>query len=350
MSGTDPQLYTLYRQLAQIQSRHGRAGEAADHYALALYYARRLGKAEEMRFCRAQILGLQPNHAAVSETPAPLLFAQLLIRYPADEAATKLDLMRHAGLAGEALGEAEASLAHEEAAPALTPFATEAHDRGAASPPRVGASAEPAVESRYSREEATPASPRLFGEASGLPAWETPAANEEPAILSFASASTTPPKVKSVAEPPVNPFATSPAPRFENHHVYDLGSDVAGPAVRASRVVDDYLSQERILSKSPADLGELGFWGSAVNALAMFTAAAGVVLIGFFSFKLYPELKRFEKIEVARLLREPTPALFPPPEPEPEPILVNRVRAPMPANDGESARIGLKDPGATGPR
>jgi len=82
---SDWRLYQLYMEFGEAQDQRGRSPEAADAYALALYYARRLNDAARIHECRQLVLERNPNHVAGQAVSAPLFFAQLLMRYPADE-------------------------------------------------------------------------------------------------------------------------------------------------------------------------------------------------------------------------------------------------------------------------
>lgn len=90
---SDQRLYELYLEFAEANGRRAQTGEAADAYSLALYYARRLGDAEKIDHCRDQVAQLNPNHILSHQTSAPLFFAQLLMRYPADEVQHALSIM-----------------------------------------------------------------------------------------------------------------------------------------------------------------------------------------------------------------------------------------------------------------
>ena len=78
-------LYELYEKLGNAHACRANANLAADAFALALYYARRMGKQELAEYCRQLVAECEPDHVAARETVAPLLFAQLLIRYPAEQ-------------------------------------------------------------------------------------------------------------------------------------------------------------------------------------------------------------------------------------------------------------------------
>jgi hypothetical protein len=82
---SDWRLYQLYLEFGEAQDRRGRTGEAADAFALALYYARRMNDSARIHECRQLVLARNPNHVAGQAVSAPLFFAQLLMRYPADE-------------------------------------------------------------------------------------------------------------------------------------------------------------------------------------------------------------------------------------------------------------------------
>jgi hypothetical protein len=82
---SDWRLYQLYMEFGEAQDRRARAIEAADAYALALYYARRLNDPARINECRQLVISRSPNHIGAQQVSAPLFFAQLLMRYPADE-------------------------------------------------------------------------------------------------------------------------------------------------------------------------------------------------------------------------------------------------------------------------
>jgi len=82
---SDWRLYQLYMEFGEAQDRRARPNEAADAYALALYFARRLNDSARIHECRQLVLSRNPNHVAGQAVSAPLFFAQLLMRYPADE-------------------------------------------------------------------------------------------------------------------------------------------------------------------------------------------------------------------------------------------------------------------------
>jgi hypothetical protein len=82
---SDWRLYQLYMEFGEAQDRRARPSEAADAYALALYFARRLNDPARIHECRQLMLERNPNHVAGQAVSAPLFFAQLLMRYPADE-------------------------------------------------------------------------------------------------------------------------------------------------------------------------------------------------------------------------------------------------------------------------
>lgn len=82
---SDWRLYQLYMEFGEAQDHRARPSEAADAYALALYFARRLNDPARIQECRKLVLARNPNHVAAQAVSAPLFFAQLLMRYPADE-------------------------------------------------------------------------------------------------------------------------------------------------------------------------------------------------------------------------------------------------------------------------
>lgn len=84
-SASDARLYQLYFDFGTVQQQRNRPSEAADAFALALYYARRLGDTHRVSQCRELVLERNPNHLGAQPVSAPLFFAQLLMRYPVDE-------------------------------------------------------------------------------------------------------------------------------------------------------------------------------------------------------------------------------------------------------------------------
>ena len=85
-ANSDQQFYGLYMELAGALACRERSAEATDAYALALYYARRMGNRPLVDFCRGMIAEHNPSHVACRESSAPLFFAQLLMRYPIEKA------------------------------------------------------------------------------------------------------------------------------------------------------------------------------------------------------------------------------------------------------------------------
>ncbi|HVJ81062.1 MAG TPA: hypothetical protein VNC50_08335, partial [Planctomycetia bacterium] len=93
-ASSDWELYQLYMDVGDAQTRRQRLHEAADSYALALYYARRMGDVTRVGHCRELVLARSPNHVAGQSISAPLFYAQLLMRYPADEMQQALESLR----------------------------------------------------------------------------------------------------------------------------------------------------------------------------------------------------------------------------------------------------------------
>ncbi|QDU64052.1 hypothetical protein Pan216_49400 [Planctomycetes bacterium Pan216] len=82
----DQRLHELYKQLGEHQAAQGQTSEAADSYALALYFAHRTRRPDLVAYCRIQVAQLNPDHVLVREESAPLLNAQLLLRIPPQKA------------------------------------------------------------------------------------------------------------------------------------------------------------------------------------------------------------------------------------------------------------------------
>lgn len=111
-ASSDLQLHQLYLELGEAHASRHRSHEAADAYALSMYYARRVGDDLRVRRCRELIAACNPNHVSVQTTSAPLFFAQLLMRYPADEVERTLAALKTDRAAG-----GTATLAHPELPP-----------------------------------------------------------------------------------------------------------------------------------------------------------------------------------------------------------------------------------------
>lgn len=263
LASTDQQLHELYWELGQAQAECGRQVEAADSYALALYYARRLGDADLMKRCRARIVEAHPTHLGGKESPAPLFFAQLLIRYPADEAAHALSLLKRTSLGDD-----------WPVSPSFPVELTTVH-------------------------RPTPSSmDRPFSVAG-----ETPFADLLESAVPSAPGGRDPRSLPESREP-ASSGSLSGQSNFENHHVYDLGTGSI-PVEAPSRAVDDFFFEPSLLPDKRESWSEMGFWGSALQVFGSLTAIAGVVALGFFSYELIPTLARFDAREVVQSLVAP---------------------------------------------
>ncbi len=79
-------LYELYEKLGNLLEQRRRGKDAADFLALAIYYARQEKHDAKTHELTERIRVLNPNHVLLRDPKSPLFFAQLLMRYPADEA------------------------------------------------------------------------------------------------------------------------------------------------------------------------------------------------------------------------------------------------------------------------
>lgn len=291
----DAQLHQLYLELADVQAGNGRGTEAADHYALAMYYARRMGDSEKVALCKRRILECQPAHIAGHENSAPLFFAQLLIRYPAEEAAQTLQLIKRAGLA-----------------PDPSPIPTLAR-----------ASAAGFVEEGRALEDFEKKVLNDIG-------WMKPPARE--------------PEWVSEPAPPAaatSPMTPTPAPEFESHHVFESKNRIAS----GDRAVTDYLPPERLFPKDRRAWSEVGFWGSMLNSAAVAAVIIGIGAIGFLSRELYPDLARMDPKGFVELVKQTGPETLPSmvkwPMRMPEVQITLEVDA-KPRDFDEPTRIGMK--------
>jgi hypothetical protein len=261
-SSSDQQLHTLYWDLAELHCVGGRRSEAADHFALALYYARRMSNAERVEAARRRVVECSPQHLAAREVSAPLFFAQLLIRYPADEAAHSLGMMRRST-------KTSASLEHSVGIMASThvddPFFSSHANAGL---PQLDPLPDPFFDSR---------SPFDLGASSPIGHPVEPRVESDPSSPSRTRGGTIPPE-------------------FENHHLYDLGSSSPVIGSAADRIVDDYMKPEKIFTPphSKETFAEPGFWGTVLNGLTFMTILIGMSSVGFFGYELYPRLVRLD--------------------------------------------------------
>jgi hypothetical protein len=326
MAGTSKEeLQSIYFELADFKARAGQLPEAADCYALALYYARRVGNQPLADLCREQILACHPNHVAVRENNAPLFFAQLLMRYPAEECSVELQrLKKERATQPTATPAANPAKRFDYAHPAPTMMAS--HE----APPTIPAN--PAHPSHFGLPSEIPLAPRMPTSPmdmgpSRLP--QNPSTGgggvgmlDYPGIASDAPrgglASLFGPSApkqawsESVSLPLAEPgrSATHPYSQgigqsgFENHHPFpQVGSStVMG---NAQRVIDDFEAAPhpgRVESHSPMPtVSNPWAW---LEPLAGAVALAGIVMMGFFAYKVWPEVQKVDTRRISRMVDE----------------------------------------------
>lgn len=266
----DRQLYDLYCRLGDHYSTSGNSAEAADGYALALYYARRLGDDVAMERCRQQVAQHHPRHVAAGDKVEPLFFAQLLIRYPADEAQQLL----------QSQGERRAAARNVAAV-----FSVVASPMSYAIP-QVGRAPSPSRQS--------PTRPEHDARTVASSQQEPKLLEREPAIaLDRAAPPASAPiperTVPATVPPPVAADKTS---AMEHHHVFDLGTRAAADHVESLRAVEDVLLKNAVDLDEQLDDDEATSPSPTMNLVAAFAVFVGFVAIGFFAYELHPALSR----------------------------------------------------------
>ena len=315
-AGSKEELQSLYFEFGDALAQKGQLADAADSYALAMYYAKRGGNSALADLCREQILVCHPNHVVIRENNAPLFYAQLLMRYPADESKAQLERIKQELAAkpavtphtltsiNESMTMAASSTVMADFEPAPIPMTTPAMPTptpppitpvsplSAMSPGMDGVSARPSTYPGPTSGVGTmdyPGGPSstigggrgdlasLFGPSTNAKAWS-----------------------ESISLPPAEPARASTKPTlasvghsgFEQHHAFSSGG--MGPASLASRVMDDFE-----LAPAPGRIEESypmprpNGWGW-LEPLAGAVALAGAVSCGFFAYKLWPEIKRID--------------------------------------------------------
>lgn len=309
--GSKEELQSLYFELGDALAQKGQLADAADSYALAMYYAKRGGNAALADLCREQILICHPNHVVIRENSAPLFYAQLLMRYPADESKVQLERIK-AELASkpaapltpadalsmmEPMSQASSMvMADFELAPLPTP--------APASPPPVSPISPISASLPPSNMESTTPRPTTYpGSNSGVGTLDYPShtAGRGGDLASlFGPTTNTRAWSESISLPPAEPSRASTKPMmgsvghsgFEQHHAFSTGG--MGPAAMASRIMDDFEmapASGRIEETLP--MPRPNGWGW-LEPLAGAVALAGAVSAGFFAYKLWPELKRID--------------------------------------------------------
>lgn len=268
---TDEQLHQLYRDLAEAQRGLGQGAKAADSFALALYYARRVGDVEQVRECRQKISDCNPGHIVCRESTAPLFFAQLLMRNPPDEAEQALRALQ----AGR--GPARSSVAAVSTLE-IDPFAYARVD------PMDGVTEIPFDFPADSSPQ--PAEPKLDWQSEARQPPTTTTGTEgldNHHLFSFT-------KVEK-------PTPREPAPLED---LFGLKSVVVPQATPSA--VKDYLFEEPAGATSPGDAAREETWSGAasvIHAASILTLILGAACVSFFGYELYPTVK---KLDVPRLV------------------------------------------------
>lgn len=261
---SDQHLFHLYRELGDLQSARQRPALAADAYALALYYARRMGDVELAASCQQQVIAHHPQHVAAQTQSAPLFFAQLLMRYPADEVQKTVAEMRQAS-----------------ATPAVTvPFEVP------------------------TTQLSMPITGTGTVAATAPPAPPTVELSEQPTLPSFQLDELSTAKTES----PVLPFPFRPQPpepeQFEQHHVFDLGSGEMGSRAQSLRLTEEFLHPHtQSAESSEPDSSEIGL---AIHFAAVCAVVVGLISIGYFTVQLVPVLTKERVQKVVRTMIAPT--------------------------------------------
>ncbi|MBX9652961.1 hypothetical protein K2Y11_05005 [bacterium] len=310
-AGSKEELQSLYFELGDALAQKGQLADAADSYALAMYYAKRGGNSALADLCREQILICHPNHVVIRENSAPLFYAQLLMRYPSDESKVQLERIKHelASKPAAPMTPAEtlsmmepmnqaSSMVMADFEPAPSPVAAPSPPASPISP--ISASLPPTgMESPMSKPTTYP------GSSSGVGTLDYPTQTSgmgrggDLASL-FGPATNTRAWSESISLPPAEPARASTKPMmgsvghsgFEQHHAFSTGG--MGPAAMASRIMDDFEmapASGRIEETLP--MPRPNGWGW-LEPLAGAVALAGAVSAGFFAYKLWPELKRID--------------------------------------------------------
>lgn len=345
---TDQQLFDLYAELAETQQSRGRRNEAADAYALCVYYARRLGNPELAEHCRQLVRECHPHHVIALEYSAPLFFAQLLMRYPAEDAQETLYMIRKSESAPPpapesvvapkvaAVAEPEPSVAYANVsmcyveAPAIT-AAVEVYDAVGSAEVWSAASttddstdfaaptddaADFAAASDFGRETTDEEAP-VFTTDETQPIFDESALFDD-AEISFAPlrpTTTTPFAPADSGKPLFNlsterqeetaAFRTAPkAGRVDDHHIDPFSispADPIIPSVRSSRIVEDFhrpSTEEEFVSEAPTAFDQ---W---LNLGAKASVVVGFLSVAFFGYQLAPELAQMNSEPVVRWVEE----------------------------------------------
>lgn len=347
---TDQQLFDLYMELAETQHPRGRRNEAADAYALCVYYARRLGNPELAEHCRRLVRECHPHHVIAQEYSAPLFFAQLLMRYPAEDAQETLFMIRKAesapapapepvvetkvaAVAEPAIAYANVSMCYVEAQ-AIT-AGVEVYDAvGSAELWSAATTTDDAAEFAATTDDAADfAAASDFGsettesspdeETPEFTTEEAPSFFDESALfddteLSFAPLrpTTTTPFAPADSGKPLFNLSTEKteeaasvriapkAGRVDDHHVDPFSISPADPIIpssRPSRIVEDFhrpSAEEEFVSEAPTAFDQWLNLGSKASVLV------GLLSVAFFGYHLAPELAQMNSEPVVRWMDE----------------------------------------------
>jgi hypothetical protein len=327
MAGTSKEeLQSIYFELADFKARAGQLPEAADCYALALYYARRVSNQPLADLCREQILACHPHHVAVRENNAPLFFAQLLMRYPAEECSAEL-----ARLKKERAAQPITQATPAEAQPKRFDYAHPAPSMMASheAPPTIPANpAHPAhfglpldmpapTRAPFSPKDMSPppAPQAPWSNAGGVGTLDYPgiATDSPKGGLASLFGPATPKQAwsESVSLPLAEPGRSATRPTgsaighsgFENHHPFPqaAASSIAGSA---QRMIDDFEVAPhpgRLERPSPIPAPSRNPW-AWLEPLAGAVALAGIVVMGFFAYKVWPEVQKIDTRRVSQLV------------------------------------------------
>lgn len=279
---SDVELHGLYLEFADAQRGVGQMARAADSYALALYYAKRLGDVTRVRRCREQVALCNPDHVVCRESSAPLFFAQLLLRYPPEEVAERLEAMKSGVWLADtdpfaAMGDgAEHGARAEVADPFLDPMTYA----------RISA-ADGIIETDYSARNPTASAapaPRSVPETPADPSQPRPEpfAWPEPAGANSGASST---RQTTVAD---------------RHHLYVPGqgstSEVGdfrmprGFTTAVQPTADYQFAEPPKATRSGAARPSL--FTTGVNAVSALTVVIGIISVGFFASQIHPTLTR----------------------------------------------------------
>jgi hypothetical protein len=322
MAGTSKEeLQSIYFELADFKARAGQLPEAADCYALALYYARRVGNQPLADLCKEQILACHPNHVAVRENNAPLFFAQLLMRYPAEECSAELQRLKRDRSVASTSTHPEPRFDYAHPAPSMMA----SHE----APPTIPAN--PAHPAHFGLPTDIPAAPRMPTgpvDSAGprAPSTSFPAGGGGVGTLDYPGTTNDSPRgglaalfgpptpkrawSESVSLPLAEPGRSATRPSgagighsgFENHHPFPpMPSPMAmGPA---QRMIDDFEAPPHPGQVASPVIAEKNPW-AWLEPLAGAVALAGVMAMGFFAYKIAPGIQKIDTKRISQVVDE----------------------------------------------